>query len=380
MQTIRQLFEANRAALAMAIPRHLSVDRMLRTALTCFSITPQLLECSPRSLLGAVVQCAQLGLEPGILGMAYLVPFRDRKRGTTEVTLIPGYRGLLDLARRSGEISTIQAHGVRRKDRFNYRYGLDPQLDHIPSEDTDRGELSHVYAIARLKDGGVQFEVMTRPEIDAHRDRYSRASAIGPWQTEYEEMAKKTVLRKLCKLLPASIELHQAVALDEHAEAGLPQDLGGVIDLGDAPEASKPAGKLDELTEKLAKAENAGAVVAPAGGEQRGPEAGLGNDLSVPIVSLQTPRPEPAGMAGQSPAEAGPSLGGGPAPSLLSEEERRSLIAEVRALFRAARCNAKIEAALKQQYLGTEDLERADPAALADLIKEVGKLIKTEAK
>lgn len=249
--TIRDLLLKNKDQIALALPKHMGVDRLIRTALTCFATTPGLLDCTPRSLLGAVIQAAQLGLEPGLIGMAYLIPFKNNRNNTTEVQFLPGYKGLLMLARRSGEISTIQAHCVYAEDAFAYRYGLDPKLEHVPTEKDDAGSLTHVYAIARLKDGGSQFEVMKKREVDAHRDRYSRAAKVGPWMTEYEEMAKKTVLRRLCKLLPASVELQTAVALDERAELQLPQ---GLTDLAPAPteeEMAATTSALDRLADSM---------------------------------------------------------------------------------------------------------------------------------
>lgn len=245
VNTVRALLLTNRAQIEMALPRHMNADRMLRIAMTSISTTPKLLDCTPRSLLGAVIQCAQLGLEPGILGHAYLIPFENRKAGTVEVQLIVGYKGLIQLARRSGEISTITAHEVRERDKFSYRYGLAPLLEHVPHDD-DRGEITHFYAVMRLKDGGAQFEVMTKAEVDAHRDRYSRAAKQGPWVTDYVEMGKKTTLRKVSKLGPASVELQRAIALDEHAEAQIPQHLGDVIDFPEEPKASA----LDQLADQ----------------------------------------------------------------------------------------------------------------------------------
>lgn len=216
-----------------ALPRHLDADRMLRIAVTSIRRTPKLLSCSQQSLLGAVMQAAQLGLEcDGVLGHAYLVPFKD------EVQLIVGYKGLVDLARRSGQLSTIFARVVHAKDQFEYAYGLTERLEHIPSSDADPGDVVAVYAVARLKDGGTQFEVMTRAEVEKIRER-SRAKDDGPWITDYEEMAKKTSLRRLCKLLPASVELARAVALDERADIGLSQQLEDVIDVPETP-AGKP--------------------------------------------------------------------------------------------------------------------------------------------
>lgn len=219
--------------LSVALPRHLSADRMLRIATTSIRRTPKLLACSQQSLLGAIMQAAQLGLEcDGVLGHAYLVPFRD------EVQLIVGYKGLIDLARRSGQLSTIYARVVHAKDQFEFSYGLSESLEHIPARDADPGEIVAVYAVARLKDGGMQFEVMTAAEVGKIRER-SRAKDDGPWVTDPEEMHKKTVLRRLCKMLPASVELARAVALDERADIGMSQQLEDVIDV--PPEsAGKP--------------------------------------------------------------------------------------------------------------------------------------------
>lgn len=207
-----------------ALPQHMSGERLLRVTFTSIRKTPGLMECKAESLLSCVLQCAQLGLEPDNgLGHAYLIPFRNRKRGYTECTLIIGYKGLVDLARRSGQISTISAYVVRDGDDFDYRLGLNPDIQHKPKADI-KSDITHAYAVCRLKDGGLQFDVMTRAEIDAIRGR-SRSSERGPWETDYAEMAKKTVLRRLFKLLPASIEIQRAVALDEQQDSGISQDL-----------------------------------------------------------------------------------------------------------------------------------------------------------
>lgn len=224
MMTIHQLLLKSKQQMTMALPRHLSADRMLRIAMTSIRRTPKLLACNQQSLLGAVMQAAQLGLEPdGVLGMAYLVPFKD------EVQLIPGYKGLIDIARRSGQLSTISARCVYAKDQFEYNYGLHEELKHIPTRDSDPGEVVAAYAIAKLKDGGTQMEVMERWQIEEIRKR-SRAAEDGPWVTDFPEMARKTAVRRLCKMLPASVELARAVALDERAEVGLPQHLEDVVE------------------------------------------------------------------------------------------------------------------------------------------------------
>lgn len=211
--------------MALALPKHMTADRLARIALTEIRKVPALARCDQTSFLGAIMQCAQLGLEPGgTLGHAYLLPFENRKKGITEVQFIVGYRGMLDLARRSGQIISIEARAVYAADRFHVALGLNPDLTHEPDwEAAERGPLRFVYAVAKLKDGGTQFEVMSRAEIERVRSQ-SKAGQNGPWVTHFDEMAKKTVIRRLFKYLPVSIELATAVGLDEQSEAGQHQD------------------------------------------------------------------------------------------------------------------------------------------------------------
>lgn len=220
-----------KAQMALALPKHMNPDRLARIALTEIRKIPALARCDQTSFLGAIMQCAQLGLEPGgALGHAYLLPFENRKKGITEVQFIVGYRGMIDLARRSGQILSIEARAVFESDKFRVSLGLNPDLTHEPNwEAQDRGPLKFVYAVAKLKDGGTQFEVMSRAEIERVRSQ-SKAGQSGPWVSHFEEMAKKTVIRRLFKYLPVSIELATAVGLDEQSEAGLPQDNPLTID------------------------------------------------------------------------------------------------------------------------------------------------------
>lgn len=220
-----------KAQMALALPKHMTADRLARIALTEVRKTPALARCDQASFLGAIMQCAQLGLEPGgALGHAYLLPFENRKKGTTEVQFIVGYRGMIDLARRSGQILSIEARAVYEADKFHVKLGLNPDLQHEPDwEAPDRGPLRFVYAVAKLKDGGTQFEVMSRAEIERVRAK-SRAAQSGPWVDHFEEMAKKTVLRRLFKYLPVSIEVAQAAEQDERVDIDLPQDNPLTID------------------------------------------------------------------------------------------------------------------------------------------------------
>ena len=204
----------------MALPKHLSPDRMLRIAMTELRKNKKLANCHPHSFLGAVVQCSQLGLEPGNnLGHAYLVPYKE------ECQLIIGYRGMIDLARRSGQVISLSAQPVYENDIFDFEYGLEEVLRHKPAKG-DRGEIVAFYAVAHLKGGGYQFEVMWKDKIDEIRDTsegYKYAKKFKkdtPWISHYDEMGRKTVLRRLFKYLPVSIEIQQAVTLDEAADRG----------------------------------------------------------------------------------------------------------------------------------------------------------------
>ena len=236
--------------MALALPKHMTADRLARIALTEIRKVPKLAQCDQTSFLGAIMQVAALGLEPGgALGHAYLIPFDKRgKVGGewrvvgTEVQLIIGYRGMIDLARRSGQIVSLSARIVYAKDKFSYTFGLDETLEHVPYEGTDPGEMTHVYAVAKLVGGGVQFEVMSRAKVEQTRDGSQGYQAAvksaakykkdvdSPWSNHFDEMAKKTVIRQLFKYLPVSIEIQRAVGLDEQADAGLSQHNALVID------------------------------------------------------------------------------------------------------------------------------------------------------
>jgi len=230
---VRAMLEKLKPQIALALPRHMTPDRMSRVAMTAILRTPKLLDCDPTSLAGAIVTCSQLGLEPDpLLGQAYLIPFRNTRRGVFEVVVIPGYKGLMKLARNSGEIATIDAHPVAERDKFSYNYGLKPDLYHSPTLH-DPGEVIAYYAVATFKSGGGQFIVMSHQQMEEHRDKFSRAAERGdsPWQTDFDAMALKTCIRLMVKFLPSSVELQQAASLDETVEAGLPQELGAIFDL-----------------------------------------------------------------------------------------------------------------------------------------------------
>src|SRR5690625_2701210 len=215
-KTIEDYLKQMAPAMQEALPKHMDVDRLMRLTMTTIRTTPELKQADLPSLLGGVMQAAQLGLEPGLLGQCYLLPFKNNRKGITEVQFIIGYKGMIDLARRSGHIQSIYAHAVYENDEFEYELGLNPTLKHVPSFDSDRGEYIGSYAVAHFKDGGYQMEFMPKAEIEKRRlASPGGRSKYSPWNNYYEEMANKTVIRHMWKYLPISVEIQEAVQYDE---------------------------------------------------------------------------------------------------------------------------------------------------------------------
>lgn len=205
-----------KSQLQMALPKFFDTDRFVRSAISDFRLNPALQECSVPSVLGFYMQAAMCGLEPSsVLGQCYPVPFNNRKTGAKECQFIIGYRGMASIARRSGEVLSIDAKIVHEKDTFDLVYGLESNITHVPYLSGDPGAMIGAYCIVKFKDGSHQFEYMPKYKIDEHRRR-SKGSNYGPWTTDYEEMAKKTVFRSIFKWLPVSIEATAAERADSN--------------------------------------------------------------------------------------------------------------------------------------------------------------------
>lgn len=210
---LRDLVQQQREQIARALPATVRPERFVRAVLTEMRRTPALNGCTPESFLGGVMQGAQLGLEFGPLGHAYLIPFRNNRRGVTEAQFLIGYKGMLSLARRSGDIISIVARPFHQNDQFEFEYGTAEKLTHRPAMG-GRGEVVGYYGVAILQGGGQVIEVMSRDDIEKRRAR-SKARDDGPWATDYDAMAAKTVVRKMFPWLPVSTEAAEAVANDE---------------------------------------------------------------------------------------------------------------------------------------------------------------------
>lgn len=246
-QDINKMMTKYQQQILMAIPRHMDAARIVRLVTTELSRNPDLQECDGLSIFGAVLQACQLGLEPGAaLGHAYLVPFWNSLKGHKECSLIAGYRGMIELAVRSGKVQSIIGRAVYSNDEFDFEYGTEEKLFHKPTLGA-RGEFVCAYAQAIFKDGSKQFYVAGKDEIEAAKKR-SAASGKGPWVTDYEAMAIKTPIRRLFKFLPISIEMNELLTLEDRADIG-EQNLGNIIDMND--DCNKPLTREQEALEKL---------------------------------------------------------------------------------------------------------------------------------
>ena len=285
-----QLHEGLRALLQKSLPRLneiastvLKPERLIRAVLGAASRTPELLECTPASIMQCVMISAQLGLEPNTpLGHFYLVPFKNRKTGKKEATPIIGYRGLVDLARRGGQVATIEAHIVHENDPHEVKFGRELKLWHTPCLKGDAGKPLFGYAVATMKDGAVQAEVMTWAEIMKIRDR-SKARENGPWVTDPEEMGKKTVFRRLSKWLPLSTEFSDALSAEEDEERPALPD---ILQIELPPAENAKSTRTEKVKEQVKKA--TGVIIQQEGETEQ--EARARHEAG---SSSETPKEEP---------------------------------------------------------------------------------------
>lgn len=237
-----------RTQVSLCLPKHLTPDRFCRVALTALTRIPKLGDCTPESVVRCMMACSELGIEPDGR-RAHLIPFGK------ECTLIIDYKGLVELAKRSGDVSNIHAQIVCEKDVFEYNTG---EIVHKIDFRTDRGAMYAAYAVITFKDGSRHTEVMNKSEIDAVRKR-SRAGGNGPWVTDYNEMAKKTVFRRASKWVTLSPEIQDALdkeadALPTVSTAGLVSEVSLALPEGDGP-APEPAAEPINVPSSVAPAE-----------------------------------------------------------------------------------------------------------------------------
>lgn len=229
-QTLNALLKRMGPEIQRALPKHMDADRIARIALTAVRTTPKLLDCEQTSFLAAIMQSAQLGVEPNTgLGQAYLIPYGKN------VQFQLGYKGLIDLAVRSGQYKAIYAHEVYANDEFEFQYGLNKDLIHKPASNPE-GEPIGYYAVYHLKNGGFDFVFWTKERIDQHAQKFSQAVQKGwtsPWKTNFDAMAKKTVLKEVLKYAPKSIELQKTIEADSTIKNEIAADMSEIIDITD---------------------------------------------------------------------------------------------------------------------------------------------------
>ncbi len=234
-KTLNGLLKSMQGEIQRALPKHMNADRLARIALTEVRRNPKLLECDQLTFIGALMQCAQLGLEPGPLGHAYLIPYWESKTRSFVVQFQIGYQGLIDLMRRSGQIAVVIANEVRENDVFEYSFGSNGGLVHKPLLKGSRGEVVAYYAYARTVEGGESYYVASVDDMMQFREKYAKKNKeghfTGPWITEFDAMARKTCIKQMAKYMPKSIEIAQALAMDETTKTTIEPEMAYAIDI-----------------------------------------------------------------------------------------------------------------------------------------------------
>lgn len=247
--TVAQMIQRQQSQINRALPRQLNPDRFARIVLTEVKSNPGLLRCDPTSLLAAVMKAASLGVEPGPLGHVYLVPYKD------QVQMILGYKGIIDLARRSGKVSELYAEVVYEGDHFEYTLGLHRDIQHWRTPASNRSKITHAYAVAKYVDGGNDFAVLDELDIESRRSR-SGSRTSGPWTTDYAAMARKSAVKALAPYLPLTPEAAGAVSGDERSYDWDSIDSDGV-------EIVEPLGEVEHAPERPENVDEEGEIVQP---------------------------------------------------------------------------------------------------------------------
>ena len=228
MSDMHQLIASHRKQIESVMSGALTADRLYGLLQSAVSREPKLLQCTPESIVACCMKCSTLGLEPSSvdgLGKAYILPYGNKNiaSGRPEATFILGYKGMLDLARRSGELKSITVTAAFQGDGIELMMGEDgePRLKDMPinlDASHDPENLRFVFLCAKFTNGGSHSEYMTKSEIDAVRSR-SKAGGTGPWKSDYVAMAKKTIIRRAFPYLPIDTQAQKAAVADETTPA-----------------------------------------------------------------------------------------------------------------------------------------------------------------
>lgn len=250
VETLRGELEAKKENIFAAAAQHIRPERFIEQVARACINNPDLLTCTRPTLFMAAAEAASLGLEiDSVLGHAYLVPYKNK--GIKEVTLIPGYLGLKELAYRSGKITGITGEPVYIDDDFGWEYGTEHFLQHKPSDSAAASSPTHVYALVRIAGGGKEFKVMSWAQVEWHRNKYAKGweRAGSAWKTSPIAMGIKTALRKTLKLCPLSPELQSLLQREDIIEQPVfpsgteapVEDLDGAVALLDGPKDANPS-------------------------------------------------------------------------------------------------------------------------------------------
>lgn len=245
-----RILEKMKPQMALALPKHMSADRMARLALTAFSTTKALQNCKTDSILASLMTATQLGLEPGINGQGYLIPYKDT------CTFVPGWKGLVDLVSRAGR-ATVWTGAVYAGDKFDYQLGDEPFCRHKPGD--SEGEFTHVYAIGRVKDAQMPvIEVWTRGKVKKHLEQYNKVGGRHyalAGENNFEMYARKVALLQVLKYMPSSIELANAITVSHAAEAGQSAVIEGDFVTVSSETVDQDTGEITQQSARPALAE-----------------------------------------------------------------------------------------------------------------------------
>lgn len=246
--TVQNLFQKYEANIKKAIPQYVNGDKLLKMALSSIQRNELLMKCHPATLVGGFIQAALLDLQlDGVTGEAYLVPFWNTKKNRYDAQFMIGYKGLRKLVSNTDKVDTFLPQVVHEGDIFDYNLAESKIITHKFTDQSDYDKPILFYSIVQYKNGHIEHLIMSKKEVDAIRDRHSRTyqtalkykKVDSIWQQHYEAMGMKTVMRRHAKYLPLSAEKQRAVALDEFAESGVPQDLGLIVDESETPTPSE---------------------------------------------------------------------------------------------------------------------------------------------
>ena len=301
VSTVSDLLKRMAPQFAMVAPKHLDIDRLIRLALNQYQRTPKLRDCTESSFIGCLMSCAQVGLHPDSIGQkAHLIP--RKIKGVMTCTIVFGFKGLSDLARRSPDVCDILLpQVVYENDEFSRTLGQNPTLTHVPTEG-ERGAIRGFYAVGVLTSGERPFSYLTETEVQAVKARATaQMGGTGPWFTDYPAMGMKTSILRLCKYLPCADELQTAIGLDERAEAGIDQgidvfDVDGVSEPAEPKTSAQLRAEMSEPKAEPSKSEDATPAKTTAQNEARdatpaiAPSASPSSPISSGIASSRPAR------------------------------------------------------------------------------------------